>query len=87
MPWILAHVRAGDHGGGMECGDIDRGCDMTDTNTWKSAFNTGYDMGRADGMAEVEQRAQDLQREVDDLKQKLVDLALDYGRMLRKMGG
>lgn len=60
---------------------------MTDTNTWKSAFNTGYDMGRADGMAEVEQRAQDLQREVDDLKQKLVDLALDYGRMLRKMGG
>jgi len=57
------------------------------TNTWKSAFNTGYDMGRADGMAEAEQRTQDLQREVDDLKQKLVDLALDYGRMLRKMGG
>ena len=60
---------------------------MTNTDTWKSAFNTGYDMGRADGMAEAEQRAQDLQREVDDLKQKLVDLALDYGRMLRKMGG
>ena len=70
----------------MECGDIDRGCGMN-TNTWKSAFNTGYNMGRADGMAEAEQRAQDLQREVDDLKQKLVDLALDYGRMLRKMGG
>ena len=60
---------------------------MINTDTWKSAFNTGYDMGRADGMAEAEQRAQDLQREVDDLKQKLVDLALDYGRMLRQMGG
>ena len=74
----------------MECGDggilLDGRCDMN-TDTWKSAFNTGYDMGRADGMAEAEQRAQDLQREVDDLKQKLVDLALDYGRMLRKMGG
>ena len=70
----------------MECGDIDRGCDMN-TDTWKSAFNTGYDMGRADGIAEMEKEAQDLQREVDDLKQKLVDLALDYRRMLRKMGG
>ena len=75
----------------MECGDrgilLDGRCDMTDTNTWKSAFNTGYDMGRADGIAEMEKEAQDLRHEVDDLKQKLVDLALDYGRMLRKMGG
>jgi hypothetical protein len=87
MSRILAYVRADDNVGDMECGDIDRGCDMTDTNTWKSAFNTGYDMGRADGIAEMEKEAQDLRHEVDDLKQKLVDLALDYGRMLRKMGG
>jgi hypothetical protein len=66
---------------------LDRRCDMTDANTWKSAFNTGYDMGRADGMAEADQRAQDLQREVNDLKQKLADLALDYGRALRRIGG
>lgn len=65
---------------------LDGRCDMN-TSTWKSAFNTGYDMGRADGIAEMEKEAQDLRHEVDDLKQKLVDLALDYGRMLRKMGG
>ena len=51
---LYSMVRSMDSSGGRGI-LLDGRCDMN-TNTWKSAFNTGYDMGRADGIAEMERK-------------------------------
>ena len=61
----------------MECGDNDRGCDMTDKR--RKALN--HIKSRVEPWAAEE--AEKVFNELDEVKQKLVDLALSYGKHLK----